>query len=112
LAQNAKGELAKVQVVLPLASPGDWADAAKISVNRKAMLAGGNPKKMNKRRAMAAVFTDEAQSSRWYDLQGMVQMGALLAMILTLALSALQQMDFWGKNPGIKAGHKYITIHK
>jgi hypothetical protein len=75
------------------------------------MLAGGNPKKMNKRRAMAAVLlmrrkvvdgTICREWSKWvpssYDIDS--------------CLIGTSANGFLGKESGIKAGHKYITIHK
>jgi hypothetical protein len=58
-----------------------------LKLNRKGNIAGGNPKKMNKRKdndSGIASIADESKSRRWYDFREWSNWVQILAMILTL----------------------------
>jgi hypothetical protein len=81
----AKGELAKGAGGAALRHrPRLGRRGEDLKLNRKGNIAGGNPKKMSKRKDNGSSVADEAQSPRWYDVREWSDWVQLLAMILTL----------------------------
>jgi hypothetical protein len=81
----AKGELAKGAGGAALRHrPRLGRRGEDLKLNRKGNIAGGNPKKMNKRKDNDSSFADEAKSHQWYDFREWSNWVQVLAMILTL----------------------------
>jgi hypothetical protein len=81
----AKGELAKGAGGAALRHrPRLGRRGEDLKLNRKGNIAGGNPKKMNKRKDVDSSVADEAQSPRWYDFREWFSWVQVLAMVLTL----------------------------
>jgi hypothetical protein len=81
----AKGELAKGAGGAALRHrPRLGRRGEDLKLNRKGNIAGGNPKKMNKRKDNGNSVADEAQSPRWYDFLQWSRWVQVSAMMLTL----------------------------
>jgi hypothetical protein len=81
----AKGELAKGAGGAALRHrPRMGRRGEDLKLNRKGNIAGGNPKKMNKRKDNGSSVGDEVQSPRWCDFMEWSKWVQLSAMILTL----------------------------
>jgi uncharacterized membrane protein len=81
----AKGELAKGAGGAALRHrPRLGRRGEDLKLNRKGNIAGGNPKKMNKRKDNGSSVADEAQSPQWYDFREWSNWVQLSAIIVTL----------------------------
>jgi hypothetical protein len=81
----AKGELAKGAGGAALRHrPRLGRRGEDLKLNRKGNIAGGNPKKMNKRKDNGSSVADDAQIPRWYDFREWSNWVQLLVLILTL----------------------------
>jgi hypothetical protein len=80
----AKGELAKGGGGAALRHhPRMGRRGEDLKLNRKGNIAGGNPKKMNKRKDNDSSIADEAKRRQWYDFREWSNWVQILAMILT-----------------------------
>jgi hypothetical protein len=81
----AKGELAKGAGGAALRHrPRLGRRGEDLKLNRKGNIAGGNPKKMNKRKDNGNSVAGKAQSPRWYDFLQWSSWVQIAAMMLTL----------------------------